>query len=54
MNDIEEDVPSAKPKVKETKLATLQNQLREAIEKEDYERAAKLRDEINKMNASKN
>lgn len=33
----------------ETKLATLQNTLREAIEKEDYERAAKLRDEINKL-----
>ncbi|MCF8242060.1 MAG: bifunctional nuclease family protein [Melioribacteraceae bacterium] len=31
---------------KQSKLATLQNQLREAIEKEDYERAAKLRDEI--------
>ena len=52
-NDIE-DVTPAKPKVKETKLATLQNQLREAIEKEDYERAASLRDEINKMNASNN
>jgi bifunctional DNase/RNase len=49
-----EESASAKPKVKETKLAALQNQLREAIEKEDYERAAKLRDEINKMNASKN
>jgi len=52
-NDIE-DITPAKPKVKETKLATLQNQLREAIEKEDYERAASLRDEINKMNASNN
>lgn len=52
-DEIEEAAP-AKPKVKETKLATLQDQLREAIEKEDYERAAKLRDEINKMNASKN
>ena len=52
-NDIENVTP-AKPKVKETKLATLQNQLREAIEKEDYERAASLRDEINKMNASNN
>lgn len=53
--DQEEEEPSpGKPQVKETKLATLQNQLREAIEKEDYERAAKLRDEINKMNASNN
>jgi len=33
----------------ETKNASLQDQLREAIEKEDYERAAKLRDEINKL-----
>lgn len=30
------------------KVASLQDQLRDAIEKEDYERAAKLRDEINK------
>jgi bifunctional DNase/RNase len=52
-DELQEPVP-AKPKVKETKLATLQNQLREAIEKEDYERAAKLRDQINKMNASNN
>lgn len=40
------------PKVKENKLATLQNQLREALEKEEYERAAKLRDEIKKMSGS--
>ncbi|MCB0730739.1 MAG: bifunctional nuclease family protein [Ignavibacteriae bacterium] len=33
----------------ETKVASLQDQLREAIEKEDYERAAKLRDEINRL-----
>jgi uncharacterized protein len=39
-----DDEPS--PKTKEGKLAALQNQLREAIEAEDYERAAKLRDEI--------
>jgi len=32
----------------EMKIASLQDQLRDAIEKEDYERAAKLRDEINK------
>ncbi len=30
------------------RIASLQDQLRDAIEKEDYERAAKLRDEINK------
>ena len=33
----------------ETKMGALQNQLREALEKEDYERAAKLRDEINNL-----
>lgn len=33
----------------ETKVASLQDQLREAIEKEDYERAAKLRDDINRL-----
>lgn len=37
------------PKTKETKLATLQNKLREAIESEDYERAAKIRDEIKRL-----
>ncbi len=33
----------------ETKIASLQDQLRKAIEKEDYERAAKLRDEIGNL-----
>ncbi len=37
---------------KETQIASLQELLRQAIEKEDYERAAKLRDEINKLNTS--
>ncbi len=36
----------------ELKLAQLRDWLREAIEKEDYERAAKLRDEINKITNS--
>jgi len=40
--------------LQETKLAKLQDQLREAIEKEDYERAAKLRDEINKLTGGSN
>ena len=40
------------PKTKESKLAALQNQLREALEKEEYERAAKLRDEIKKLSGS--
>ncbi len=38
----------------ETKSASLQDQLREAIQDEDYERAAKLRDEIDKMSGSNN
>ena len=33
----------------ETKVGSLQDQLREALEKEDYERAVKLRDEINRL-----
>lgn len=38
-----------KPVTKETKLASLQNKLREAIENEEYERAAKIRDEIKSL-----
>ncbi|MCX6173352.1 MAG: bifunctional nuclease family protein [Ignavibacteriales bacterium] len=43
-----------KKNLSETKLAQLQDLLREAIDKEDYERAAKLRDEINKLGGSTN
>lgn len=43
-----------KKSIPETKLAQLQDQLREAIEKEDYERAAKIRDEINKLSGTQN
>lgn len=51
----EDDENPIIPKQKsETKVATLQDQLREAIEKEDYERAAKIRDEINKYTGSSN
>ncbi|MFH1196923.1 MAG: bifunctional nuclease domain-containing protein [bacterium] len=43
------------PKINvETRLAALQDQLRESLEKEDYERAAKLRDEINKLSGTNN
>lgn len=45
---------ASKKNISETRLAKLQNQLREAIEKEDYERAAKLRDEIAKLSGSAN
>ncbi|PIQ07938.1 MAG: hypothetical protein COW71_14510 [Ignavibacteriales bacterium CG18_big_fil_WC_8_21_14_2_50_31_20] len=43
-----------RPSEKDTKSASLQDQLREAIEKEDYERAAKLRDELEKINGKNN
>lgn len=53
------DTPSTEPKnpkksTPETRLAQLQDSLREAIEKEDYERAAKLRDEINRLTGNTN
>ena len=48
------DTRGPKKNLSETKLAQLQDLLREAIEKEDYERAAKLRDEINKLGGSTN
>jgi len=38
----------------ESKVASLHEQLRQAIEKEDYERAAKLRDEISKREGNNN
>jgi len=52
----EDDVSDAGSinKPQETKLASLQNHLREALEKEDYERAAKLRDEINRISGLQN
>ncbi len=49
----EEEVREEKtPKTKEAKLAALQNKLREAIEAEEYERAAKLRDDIKKLTSN--
>jgi excinuclease UvrABC helicase subunit UvrB len=57
-DEIEEIKPAEEPApssgASDTKIASLQDQLREAIEKEDYERAAKLRDEINKANRNLN
>ncbi len=50
----EENEITSKPKSKETKIASLMSKLREAVEKEDYERAAKLRDEINRLKGSTN
>jgi len=40
---------SKKPMTKETKLAAMHDKLREAIEKEEYERAAKIRDDIKRL-----
>jgi len=45
-----EDEPLQKSK--EAQIAALQNKLREAIESEEYERAAKLRDDIQKLTNS--
>lgn len=40
------------PKSKEAKIASLQNKLREALESEEYERAAKIRDDIKKLTSN--
>lgn len=48
----EEQKPSNLPLSKEAKLATLQEQLKAAIDAEEYERAAKLRDDIARLNQS--
>ena len=41
--------PEEVPKTKEARLAALQDKLRKAIETEEYERAAKIRDDIQKL-----
>ncbi|GBD88922.1 UvrB/uvrC motif protein [bacterium BMS3Abin03] len=43
---------SKKPQTKEARLAALQAKLREAIESEEYERAAKIRDDIKKLSSN--
>ena len=48
------DEPSATGKDEVNDLSALQDKLREAIEKEDYERAAILRDKINKLEGTNN
>lgn len=40
------------PKTKEARIASLQNKLREALDAEDYERAAKIRDDIKKLTSN--
>lgn len=51
-NNYQIEKQTTKYSTKESRIATLQDQLRIAIEKEDYERAAKLRDEINRLKGS--
>ncbi|MCC6548796.1 MAG: bifunctional nuclease family protein [Ignavibacteriaceae bacterium] len=51
-NEITEKTEPELPKGKESKLAALQSKLREAIDTEDYERAAKIRDEIQRLTNS--
>lgn len=41
-----------KPTTKEAQLAALQDKLREAIEREEYERAARLRDDIKRLTSN--
>jgi bifunctional DNase/RNase len=45
----QEPEPDVIPKTKEAKLAALQDKLREALDAEEYERAAKLRDDIKRL-----
>jgi len=45
LGNIKEEVP----KTKEAKIASLQNKLKEAIAAEEYEKAAKLRDDIQRL-----
>ncbi len=44
-----QDVESSKLDFKEDRLEKLKSELQEAVEKEDYEKAARLRDEIKKL-----
>ncbi len=48
-SDLEQE---KKPLSKEAKIAALQDKLREALESEEFERAAKLRDEIKRLTQS--
>jgi bifunctional DNase/RNase len=49
LNPVIDSAGTKKPPTKEAKLAALQNKLREAIEGEEYERAAKIRDQIKNL-----
>lgn len=43
------DAVEQKPTTKEAQLAAMQDKLREAIDREEYERAARLRDDIKRL-----
>lgn len=49
INEFDEHEEPSEPINEPNSIASLQNQLREALEKEDYERAAILRDKINRL-----
>jgi len=49
LSSVSEGSDAKKPPTKEAKLAALQNKLREAIDGEEYERAAKIRDQIKNL-----
>ncbi|MGP1447333.1 MAG: bifunctional nuclease domain-containing protein [Candidatus Limimorpha sp.] len=48
-DDFDDDAPAAPEEMKENDLATLEVMLQKAIEMEDYEKAAILRDEIQRI-----
>ena len=48
-DDFDDDAPAALEEMKENDLATLEVMLQKAIEMEDYEKAAILRDEIQRI-----
>lgn len=54
IEEIKQDEPESGSSSSDIKIASMQDQLRDAIEKEDYERAAKIRDEINKARQNLN
>lgn len=51
-DETEEEKEKRIPNTKEAKIAALQNKLREAIDAEEYERAAKIRDDIQRLTSN--
>jgi uncharacterized protein len=47
-----DEVEQELPKTKEAKIAALQDKLREALDAEEYERAARLRDDIKRLSSN--